>query len=134
MSRRFADFADLREMAVSARASHEWVFAYADHQTIAKVQQFLAERVRQHVPLAAVAGAFYISEVYLSELFKKHTQLTIVSFIRQIRLTRAKALLRGTDLSIKEIARQVGFDDASYFGRQFKREMGLSPESFRQGK
>jgi signal transduction histidine kinase/DNA-binding response OmpR family regulator len=58
--------------------------------------------------------------------------MSTTQFIRNVRYQKAKQLLRKTDLSIAEIAYDVGFSDPAYFTRMFKKELGLTPTEFRE--
>jgi signal transduction histidine kinase/DNA-binding response OmpR family regulator len=59
------------------------------------------------------------------------TGMSIIPYIRVIRLGKAKELLISSDLNISEVAYAVGFEDPKYFSRQFSEEFGLSPAKFR---
>lgn len=72
------------------------------------------------------------SRVSLYRKLKAITGLTVVDFMRSIRLKRAAQLLQSTDLSVGEILFQVGFYDASNFSRSFKKEFEMSPTQFRE--
>lgn len=70
-----------------------------------------------------------------SQLHRKLTALTgfsIHTFIRSVRLTKAKALLRNPTLTITAVAFDTGFNDPSYFGRVFKQEFGMTPAEWRE--
>ena len=66
------------------------------------------------------------------ELFKARTGLPPLEWLIRHRIDRACELLKGDDLSIVEIARRVGFDDASFFGRVFRKRIGLTPSEYRR--
>ncbi|MDR6550316.1 AraC family transcriptional regulator [Paenibacillus qinlingensis] len=68
---------------------------------------------------------------YLCQVFKKHSGMTIVSYLHDLRIQRAKYLLTSDNLSIGDIAQQVGFQDPYYFSRVFKNKVGVSPQKFR---
>ncbi|MEL7534180.1 MAG: helix-turn-helix transcriptional regulator, partial [Bacteroidota bacterium] len=75
--------------------------------------------------------------VHLSatQLFRKMKALTghpPMSFVRKIRLHKAKELLFSTELSVSEIAYDLGFSDPHYFSRAFKKEFGQSPSQVRK--
>lgn len=73
-----------------------------------------------------------ISRTGLYETFSKKTKTGVAAFIRDKRLTRAKSLLETTDLSVKEISQECGFDDYNYFSRVFKKRYGISPKSLKK--
>jgi AraC-like DNA-binding protein len=73
-----------------------------------------------------------ISHNYLYEVMKGVTGFSPIYWIQQEVITEAKRLLFFTDLSVKEIAGQLGFDDHNYFSRVFTKVSGSSPLHFRQ--
>jgi AraC-like DNA-binding protein len=76
----------------------------------------------------------HMSRSNLMRVFRKATGQTPIEYLVRLRIQRAMAMLRNTDLSVTEIAMAVGFNDSNYFTRQFRRILGESPRSFRQGK
>lgn len=79
-----------------------------------------------------VADYVDLSQNYLSTLFKKNTQSTINDFIIQVRIEKAKQLLKTTDLRLYEIAEKVGLTDPNYMSALFKRCCGQTPMQYRQ--
>ncbi|GAA2933696.1 AraC family transcriptional regulator [Streptomyces enissocaesilis] len=70
---------------------------------------------------------------YLNEVVKHVTGRTPGQLVRQTRTHEAKRLLALTDLTVRQVAGEVGFSDPAYFCRYFRRETGLSPSEFRRG-
>jgi transcriptional regulator GlxA family with amidase domain len=68
----------------------------------------------------------------LSRRFKLETGEAIQAFIQRLRIDRAKLLLETSSLPIEQIVDQVGYQDASAFARQFKRQTRLTPNLYRQ--
>jgi two-component system response regulator YesN len=81
--------------------------------------------------LNMVAEHVYVSSCYLSHLFRQVTGMTISEYLNKVRVTSAQKLLKETPLKIYEIATQVGFNDAHYFGIVFKKITGLSALEYR---
>lgn len=75
----------------------------------------------------------HMSRSNLMRIFRKATGQTPIGYLVRLRIQRAMEMLRNTDLAITEIAMEVGFNDSNYFTRQFRRILGESPRSFRQG-
>jgi AraC-like DNA-binding protein len=75
----------------------------------------------------------HMSRSNLMRIFRKATGQTPIEYLVRLRIQRAMEMLRNTDLAITEIAMEVGFNDSNYFTRQFRRILGESPRSFRQG-
>jgi len=100
------------------------------------------ELLRQHVQeqignsdfgVEELAAQMGVSRVQLYRKVKQQTGRTPVDIIRLSRLNRSKILLQTTDLSVSEIAYQVGFTAPSYFTKCFKEEFGTLPGDTRKG-
>ena len=74
----------------------------------------------------------YMSETKLKTKFKEYFGLTITNYILQKRIEQAQHLLIGTDLSIAEIAKVVGYSRPENFSKQFKRITGILPHNYRK--
>ena len=78
-----------------------------------------------------IAGTVYLSPNYISVIFKQMTGETIIDFLTKTRMENAKILLAETNFRVLEISEMVGFKDASYFSKVFKKYTGLHPQKFR---
>jgi AraC-like DNA-binding protein len=76
----------------------------------------------------------HMSRSNLMRVFRKATNQTPIEYLVRLRIQRAMELLRNSNFTVTEIAMEVGFNDSNYFTRQFRRALGESPSSFRQGK
>ena len=85
----------------------------------------------QNITLSRVANTVGIHPSYLSRVFKKEYGLNFTDYVNNIRISKAKSLLEQPHLKIHEIAEQVGFNNAEYFTRVFKKNTGFSPLHFR---
>lgn len=79
--------------------------------------------------MAAMSGA---SETYFCRLFKHETGMTFLNYVNSLRIEQACVLLRDTCDNALDICYQVGFNDYTHFGRQFKKNTGTSPAEFRK--
>jgi AraC-like DNA-binding protein len=93
--------------------------------------------IHEHYPesinrkdLAAYLG---VSQEYLSTCFHRDVGVPLVNYIERYRIRKARELLETTDKSVTEVAQEIGFTDSSYFGRVFRREVGVSPMAYRRG-
>ena len=80
----------------------------------------------------AYAARIGVSAGHLTDVVKAATGRTPSQLIREAKAKEAKRLLAGTDLTVRQIARRVGFADPAYFCRFFRRETGVSPGDFRR--
>ena len=78
-----------------------------------------------------VAKAFFVNTCYFSVRFKKNLNVSFKEYLNYERIKKATKLLDDTDLLIKEIADAVGFSDALYFGKVFKKYRLVSPQEYR---
>jgi AraC-like DNA-binding protein len=126
----------LRQQAAAVIAA---VADYADHTAASssgKVPQVL-DFIHRHyadpnLGAQLLSEQLGLSTSYLSRLVKQATGVGIVDCIHAERLKAAKALLTGTDLSVDEIAEQVGFSNRWTFTRSFKRYEGTTPGAYRE--
>lgn len=86
----------------------------------------------QDLSLDRVADAVHVSPFYLSHLFRDELGTTFVSYLTEVRLDEARRLLKDTQLTISEISERVGYSDASYFSRVFKKHIKVTPGKFRR--
>ena len=79
-----------------------------------------------------VSNAFAISESYFSRLFRKNLNTSFPKYVNYERIKKATTLLVTTDLPVKAIANNVGYKDALYFSKIFKKYRLSSPENYRR--
>ncbi len=75
-----------------------------------------------------------ISGPYLRHKFKEELQMTILEYITNIRLEKAKDLLKSGAYKVYEVAEMVGYGNSQYFSQVFKKNTGISPLSYISGK
>ncbi len=83
--------------------------------------------------LASVASHFDVSESYLSYTFKLQNGVNFFSYVENIRISKAKELLKTTSLKVSDIAEKVGYTSSNSFCRAFKRSTGDNASSYRNG-
>ncbi|SDC28179.1 AraC-like ligand binding domain-containing protein [Paenibacillus sp. UNCCL117] len=96
-------------------------------RTMRLIKEYAAAPPR-HEELAAQAG---LSPRYLNELFKRHTGLSLKTFIARARVERACHLLAESTLNVSQIADTLGYSDIYFFSKQFKQFTGESPLRYR---
>jgi len=81
----------------------------------------------------AIAQKFHLSQSYLCQIYREHTRTSIHATITQKRIDGAcECLKQDPQRSIAEIGRQVGYMDAQYFAKVFRRVRGLTPSEYRE--
>lgn len=85
-----------------------------------------------HFDLSDFCLQHQLSERALKQLFRQQTGMTPGQYLRQLRMCKAKFLLRSTPSLIGDVAALCGFEDSNYFSVVFTRETGMTPSAFRQ--
>jgi len=83
------------------------------------------------ITLTEIARASHLSVSRLAHLFKDQMGVTLMDYVTEVRIERAKELLLGTDQSCTDICFQAGYNNPSYFTRTFKSLAGATPRQFR---
>ncbi len=96
------------------------------------VKDYLDNNFKSQLNLDDIAEKFYISKFYLTREFKKAFGTTVIQYVLNKRIEYAKELLIYSNKSIEEIAEASGFNDQSYFSRQFKKSENMTCLSFRK--
>lgn len=116
------DFLDAASVPRLTRAEHTW------HRLLA----YLNENYREPIQRVDAARFLGIHENHVSRLFAAFGSETFRQRLARMRLEDAVRLLENTDLPVKGIATQCGFESANYFIRVFRKHFGLSPHRYRQ--
>lgn len=103
----------------------------ADKLLLKNFQAKINERFRELHEVGDYAPLFHISAKHLSEVVKIQSGRPAIKHIHERLVLEARRLLFHTNHSLKEIAFDLGFSDASYFNRFFKRETGVTPAGYR---
>ena len=98
---------------------------------LGRAMDIIESTLDRDVSLAGIAREVGLSRFHFLRAFKAATGLPPHRYQSQLRLARAKMLLRTTTLSIGEIASQVGYNDQGHFARRFRQHAGVSPTRFR---
>ncbi|NLK47115.1 MAG: helix-turn-helix domain-containing protein [Treponema sp.] len=99
-------------------------------KTLEKALEYIDNHFSEPLSLKDVSSICGVSETHLSHLFSEHLRTGFSSYISEKRIAKAKELLL-TQMSIKEISAETGFQDQNYFTRIFKKNIGLTPSEFR---
>jgi len=101
---------------------------------VARAKEYIKTHFGKDISLDDVSREVNISPYYFSKLFKEETGENFIEYVTAIRMEKAKELLAGSDKSMKEIGLDVGYADPNYFSRIFKKNMGVTPTEYKEGK
>ena len=108
-------------------------YADARHANIIhRCIQYIGTGYAEHLTLESAARALFLSPDYLSRIFSKETGTSFNRYLNNVRITKAKELIRSCNLRLTDISQMVGYDDQSYFTKVFRRITGMSPNEYRK--
>ena len=129
----FKSMWEFRRLAQDMTMQMRTILSDRQNQTdwlITEVNDFIAQNYCGHVTLAEIADSVHVNRSYLSRIYKERTGKNVFDVINARRVEKAKELLQTTNMRVYEVALFVGFEDAAYFSRFFKRYTGVSPKKF----
>lgn len=97
---------------------------------IQSILNYIHEHYDERITLQDLSAFACLNEAYLSRLFKMETKKTINSYINELRIYKAKELLKSPNIMVKEVAQLVGIKDQLYFNRVFKKFCGENPTDY----
>lgn len=103
------------------------------HETVSEIVSFIESAYSDpDLTLYQIAEVTGRPEKYISQLFKEQTGDNLSDYLERMRINRASELLQGNELTIDDIALQVGYNSSHSFRRAFKRVRGIPPSQYRQ--
>ena len=104
-----------------------------NNRTIISVIAYIQTNYQEaELGLEEIAEHVYLSQNYLSGLFRRKMGKTITQYIVDVRMDQAKTLLRNRSLKLYDVAERVGYRDANYFTKIFKKSVGITPSEYRE--
>lgn len=103
-----------------------------DDAVITRCQEWVAGHYDELAPVAAMARLSGLSERSFKRRFHKATGMSPLEYVHTLRLEESKHLLETGEAAIEAIANEVGYADASFFGRLFRRKVGMTPAQYRR--
>lgn len=82
--------------------------------------------------IKTLADHVYLTPTYLSNVFKKSAGLTIGQYMVDVRIDRAKLLMKEPQLKFYQVASMVGYEDANYFAKIFKKKTNMTPSEYKE--
>lgn len=102
-----------------------------DRQKADTILNYIQRNYQSPLKARELGARFGYHENYISTLILKHTGLTLHQYILHYRIQTAVGLLQSTDLTVTEVAEQVGMPDIKHFSKTFKRMIGHPPSRFK---
>ncbi len=99
---------------------------------IARCQTWIADNYQQAAPVTAMVRLSGLAERSFKRRFQQATGMTPLDYVHTLRLEEAKHMLETGDAPVEAIAREVGYEDAGFFSRLFRRQVQLTPAQYRK--
>lgn len=97
-----------------------------------RMAEYVLAHYTEDLSLKTLGGYFKGNPAYLGQIFRRDTGKSFSEYLKDIRIARAKDLLKGGKYSAQEISSRVGFSNVTYFTSVFKKETGLSPAEYKK--
>lgn len=117
---------DLEPFAHLARATQ------VNDALIGECQRWIAERFHERSPVSAMVAFSRLPERSFKRRFQQATGMSPLEYVHGLRLEESKLMLERGDRSIEDVAFEVGYEDAGFFRRLFKRRVGVTPAEYRR--
>ncbi|MBP5454851.1 MAG: helix-turn-helix transcriptional regulator, partial [Lachnospiraceae bacterium] len=106
----------------------------SSNDVIKAAKDYIEANYTKSITLDDVSMAVNISSYYLSRIFKENTKENFIDYLTKLRIEKAKDLLNTTQYSMKEICTMCGYSDPNYFSKSFRKNVGVTPTEYREGK
>lgn len=124
-------FIVLRRTAMSAPRKNETILMKRfSHDVVAEVTDFLAEHIGAKLRFSEIADFAGMSGSSLKNIFRSQTGQGVMTYFAQMKIERAKTLIREGNYNMTQIAAMLGFDSVHSFSRRFKELTGMSPREY----
>lgn len=101
-------------------------------RTVLHGASYLEANLSEEHSLSGLCRRFYINEFKLKRNFKAMFGITVFGYLRGLRFQRAEQLLKEGELSVLEIANEVGYSNPSHFAKGFQERFGVNPKAFQR--
>lgn len=102
-----------------------------ERKVIYDIRDYLEQEYMRKHSLKELSDRFYLSKEYISKMFKEEFGANLFEYLAQLKIERAKLLLAGSEVKLRQIVDELGFNDESHFSKTFKKHTGCSPRSYR---
>lgn len=99
---------------------------------IESLREYMNLHYQEDISLSSLSDSFHFSPQYIAKKFKELYNTTVMVYLTELRIEKARSLLAHTGMPVLEISVTVGYSDENYFGKVFKKQTGLSPLQYRK--
>ncbi|WFD11091.1 response regulator transcription factor [Tepidibacter hydrothermalis] len=107
-------------------------YTTTDNQILNNILEYIHNNYQENIKLKQCADKYHTSPSYIARMFKKHCGVTFITYINNLKIKKAREMLKDGNLSIKEVADKVGYNNLNYFYKTFKKNTGVTPNIFKK--
>ena len=117
--------------AVSINTDDNETMKSKQKHLVTQAKKYIDRFFRNQLRLEDVAEHLQVSPFYLSRIFSKESDFSLIGYLTEARMNEAKKLLSSGRYIVADVAKMVGYEDGNYFSKVFKRQTGSSPCKYR---
>lgn len=118
------------DTALSCNIHSEIIKAKSENIILRKCMDYISEHINEKLFIEQISQCIPVSSSYLNRLFKRHTGFPVIDYVNNMKLDKAKEMIRASELNMTEISESLGFSSIHYFSRIFKKKFGISPRIY----
>lgn len=118
--------------SIAMLIARKYMAKNSENDMVSLVMMYLQDHMAERITVQQLAGLTYVSKSYLSRVFKRQTGMSLIEYLRAIRIETAKAILASSEMSTEEVSYTVGYQSSKYFYRAFLACTGMSPREFKK--
>ena len=119
---------------IEAALTRQHTLGRATQQIVRQAMAYIHAHFSEALSREDIAHQVGISADYLTDCFRQEISITPMTYLRRYRIRQARELLETTNLSMTQIAFDVGFSESAHFARIFQREVGMTPRAYRHNR
>ena len=104
-----------------------------EHWAVKGAKEYVNQYFDKPIQIGMISALFNLNSRYFGRIFKEQEGIEFSNYVNQIRICKAKDMLRKKHVTISETALLCGYDDFAYFSRVFKKICGVSPRQYKKG-
>jgi len=104
------------------------------NETVEEITEYIENNFTDELSIGIICDKFFISKNYLYKCFKEHYNCTVNEYIIDLRIKKAKEIIKRKSMPIYSVCEKVGIKNYTYFCKLFKKRVGLSPTEYRKSK
>lgn len=119
---------DMKQLKQAVIRAVGWNFT--GNEVVDTILAYFYEHYTEKIELDTLAQLAYCTESHIARVFKKHTGITIISYVHKIRIEKSIQMMEEENLSVKETAFAAGYQNLNHFYKYFNQYTGMTPAAY----